>query len=172
MTLQRRHLSRYRNEHGELWVNVASSRLTLAGFVNLDRSMFLAAASLPPAIDRFLAPRHAVVVDRLRQSADRAPLVWFDCRRPLPFDTGTVDHILCSHYLEHVPPATADRMLRDYARALRSGGTLHLVLPDLRYAVDRYVRGETDADELLRWQHLRNHDGMRRSVRVLDAAVG
>ncbi|OAA28755.1 methyltransferase family protein [Frankia sp. EI5c] len=72
--------------------------------------------------------------------------------RRLPLADGSVDHLLCAHVLQELPPRLAGRALAEYARVLRPGGTLHLVLPDLRQAVDHYVRGEIDADELVTWQ--------------------
>ncbi|WP_347176755.1 class I SAM-dependent methyltransferase [Parafrankia sp. EAN1pec] len=79
-----------------------------------------------------------------------------DPRAALPLDDDSVDHLLCAHVLQELPPPAMRRALEEYARVLRPGGTLHVVLPDLRYAVDRYVRGEIDADELVAWQRLRS----------------
>ncbi|THJ75915.1 class I SAM-dependent methyltransferase [Candidatus Frankia alpina] len=170
--LSRRNLSRYRNERDQLWVNVASSFLAQEGFVNLDRSVFLALTPMYPVLGRLLSPGHADLVRKLWKGRRRAPLFWFDCRKPLPFEARSVDHILCSHYLEHLPPPTAERILADYARVLRPGGTLHVILPDLRYSIDRYVTGEMDADEMLQWQHMRKVEGLRWRTKVVDAVAG
>lgn len=93
-------------------------------------------------------------------------------RAPLPFGSGTVDHILCAHHLQHLPPLAVNQELADYLRALRPGGTLHVILPDLRQSVDRYVRGEIDADELVAWQRLRGHGDDRLPARILDVVRG
>jgi len=64
-----------------------------------------------------------------------------------------VDHILCSHFLEHVKADEAKVILSDFFRVLRKGGSLHLVVPDLSAAAERYVRNSEDpeaADEFQR----------------------
>ncbi len=90
------------------------------------------------------------------EARETAVLTRHDPRAALPLDDGTVDHLLCAHVLQELSPPAMRRALEEYARVLRPGGTLHVVLPDLRYAVDRYVRGEIDADELVAWQRLRS----------------
>ncbi|HUI83509.1 MAG TPA: class I SAM-dependent methyltransferase [Candidatus Binatia bacterium] len=53
----------------------------------------------------------------------------------LPFSAGTLDFVLASHVLEHLPfPLAA---LRHWYEALRPGGVLLLKVPDKRYTFDR-----------------------------------
>ena len=40
----------FQNEHGKVWLNVASSDSVLPGFTNLDNSMFLRLLRVYPAI--------------------------------------------------------------------------------------------------------------------------
>jgi predicted SAM-dependent methyltransferase len=162
----------YRNSHGELWLNVASSHLVLEEFVNLDRSVFLALAPTYPVLRYVLGHGRAEAVRMMREARRKAPLINHDCRQSLPFPDGVVDHILCSHYLEHLPPPIMMNTLTDFARVLRPGGTLHVILPDLRYTVDRYSRGEIDADQMLREQLMRSPTGDRLLLRALEAVGG
>jgi predicted SAM-dependent methyltransferase len=155
-----------------LWVNVASSHLVLDGFLNLDRSVYLALAPALPVLRRLLPAAHAETAARMAALRKRPDFRPHDCRRPLPFQDGSVDHILCSHFLEHITPSQMAGALTDYARVLRPGGTLHVILPDLRYAVDNYVAGEFDADQMVEWQLMRRPTGMSRRARLLDAVFG
>ncbi|WP_232295333.1 class I SAM-dependent methyltransferase [Parafrankia sp. EUN1f] len=205
-----RRLRHLRNSHGEIWVNITSSHLVLADFVNLDPSYSPGLVGAYPALgwaralhralraSRTLSllrrtgtaawravrwPRLAATltrhlprrparpgrpgrgrgrgwaVRRQWEASRTAVVVRHRPGRRLPLADSSVDHILCAHVVQELPPRVAGRVLAECARILRPGGTLHLVLPDLRQAVDRYVRGEIDADELVAWQRL--NDGHR-----------
>ncbi len=164
----------YRNSRGELWLNVASSYLVLEEFVNLDHSVFLTLAPAYPMLRHMLDHDHdhAEAVHRMWEARRKAPLVNHDCRKKLPCPDGVVDHILCSHYLEHLPPPIMENTLADFVRVLRPGGTLHIILPDLRRSIDRYARGDIDADQMLREQLMRNPAGDRPLVRAMEAIGG
>ena len=147
------------NRYGKLWLNVASSHLVLNDFVNLDRSVWLTLAPTYPLVRHFLNSGHADAVKRMADARASGVLVTHDCRKPLPFPDGTADHILSSHFLEHLSAPLAEYVLSDYFRCLRSGGTLHVVLPDLRYQIDRYIAGDLDADGLVSATLLRSRGG-------------
>jgi SAM-dependent methyltransferase len=125
------------NRQGKLWLNVASSKGVLEDFVNLDNSIWLAAP-------RFLAPllkaTYRKEIKDFREARGRATVVRRDCRKPLPVLNGEADHILCSHFLEHVYPREMEMILRDFHRALKPGGTLHVIVPDLKWEIDQYLK--------------------------------
>ncbi|MCX7113649.1 MAG: methyltransferase domain-containing protein [Proteobacteria bacterium] len=66
-------------------------------------------------------------------------LIKHDCRKRLPIDDNTVDHILCSHFLEHVFPDEADCILYDFWRVLKNNGTLHIIVPDIYHQAKNYI---------------------------------
>jgi len=145
----------FRNSRGEVWLNVASSVYVLEDFVNLDNHVLLRFAGIFPFIKAILPRRYHALIERYRAAGAKARLVKHDCRKPLPVASGTVDHILCSHFLEHVYPTEADVVLRDFLRALKNGGTLHVIVPDLKGLVVQYLRkadlGQvTAADEFIK----------------------
>ncbi len=49
----------------------------------------------------------------------------------LPFDTGSIDEIICHHALEHIPYRHIELTLKEWARVLKPGGELDLGMPDL-----------------------------------------
>lgn len=72
-------------------------------------------------------------------------LCW-DVRRPIPLPDRSLDGIFSEHCLEHVGHEECAAALRDFARLLRPGGTLRLLLPDGGLYLDLYRRaraGET-----------------------------
>jgi SAM-dependent methyltransferase len=140
----------------DILVNVASSIYVLDGFQNLDNSIFLRLSGPAAAPVRvFLPSRYRKAVAEYRAAKTRATLRRHDCRRPLPFGDGTVGHILCSHFLEHLAPREMQVALTDFMRVLRPGGSAHVVLPDLGLQVNQYVEGELDADGFIRGLMLR-----------------
>jgi predicted SAM-dependent methyltransferase len=64
----------------------------------------------------------------------------WDVRRGLPFSRGEVDAVYASHILEHLPRDAVPAMLAECHRALRSGGVLRVVVPDLEGIARAYLR--------------------------------
>lgn len=54
---------------------------------------------------------------------------------------GTVDRIYLGHVLEHVPPDELPAFLADLRRALRPGGQIAVVGPDILRAIERWHLG-------------------------------
>lgn len=170
-----RDLTPWKNDRGEIWVNVASSHVTLPGFVNVDNGVFFRLAHLFPLLGRAPALPHRETLELYWNGiADRVTL-FADCRRRLPFPAGSVDHILCSHFLEHVYPDEADAVLHGFLDVLKPGGTLHVIVPDLKEAVDRYSRelgSESAASGLLEDTLLTLPRAPRLRYRLLEATGG
>jgi len=57
--------------------------------------------------------------------------------RSLPGDLGAFDHILASHVLEHIARVEVLKVLIHWSRFLAPDGTLHVVVPDLMWAVEQ-----------------------------------
>jgi predicted SAM-dependent methyltransferase len=65
--------------------------------------------------------------------------------RRIPHASGSVDTIYSSHMIEHLVRDDAWAFLLECHRALRSGGRLRLVVPDLHALVHQYLqRGNAD----------------------------
>lgn len=69
-----------------------------------------------------------------------------DVAKGLPFKDSEVDYIYSSHMLEHLSRDKADFVLRECYRALKSGGVLRLVVPDLGLLIDEYIQGKQAGD--------------------------
>lgn len=129
------------------WINVdyaAGARLLrLPGFRRLNRRLGLFKGDWPSGI------------------------VLHDLRRPLPWDSGSVDIIYSSHTLEHLSRDEGIRLLAECYRVLRPGGIIRIVVPDLAHIVRRYASGQLPADrfvEELGVLYLQESGWVRRSL--------
>jgi SAM-dependent methyltransferase len=119
------------HDHAPGWISYDRSRMPLLSRSRLVRAGFTLAARLGmPAADRVLRWPASV---RVR-----------DLTRGIPHATGSVDAIYSSHMLEHLEPDDALFVLRDCYRALRPGGTLRIVVPDLNFIVRAYLEGKRE----------------------------
>ena len=129
-------------EKSPVWLNVASSTYVEKGFINLDNHIFLQLSRFPKLATALLPREYHDYLESYRQAREKAVLLRHDCRKPLKMADNSADHILCSHFLEHVYPDEAQNILRDFRRVLKPGGTLHVIIPDLRLQVDEYLRNK------------------------------
>jgi SAM-dependent methyltransferase len=137
--------ARNANPRNEVWLNVGSHYYVLPGFINLDNHIFLLLSSGLPLLRLFcLIPKESLI-SHFYEARRAAILQRHDCRKPLPFPNGSVDHILCSHFIHHVYPDEADNILKEFRRVLKAGATLHVIEPSLARYVKMYL--ETGADD-------------------------
>ena len=64
--------------------------------------------------------------------------LWLDVRNGLPFADKSVDSIYTAQMLEHLFPDELVRLLSDCRRALRDGGGMRIVVPNLKSAIIAY----------------------------------
>ena len=123
-----------------LYVNVAAGRFPEEEFINLDNSMFLRALPLYKRF-KWIFPKkyyqnfeeHWIPITKNNKYKRH------NCTKPLPFKSNSVDHILCSHFIEHVYPREAEKILNDFFDKLVPNGTLHIIVPDLKYLSKKYL---------------------------------
>jgi predicted SAM-dependent methyltransferase len=68
--------------------------------------------------------------------------LWLDITLGLPFRSSSVRGVYASHVMEHFNIKTVRRLLREFHRVLKPGGTLRLVVPSLEYAVGAFVAND------------------------------
>lgn len=132
-------MSKLNRQSDLVYLNVASSTCMLEGFINLDNYVLLPLLRMPGVMRRLLSSEHRDVLDNYEKMIHKHVFVRHDCRKPLPFGDCTVDHILCSHFLEHVFPNEADEIIFDFIRVLKPGCTVHIILPDILEMARRYI---------------------------------
>jgi predicted SAM-dependent methyltransferase len=138
-----------KNSAGKIWLNVASSTFVLKEFVNLDNHIFLRTLFIYESFKHLIPRKYWKYHEDLLTARNSTLLIQHDCRKPLLFPDASVDHILCSHFLEHVFPDEMECILKDFRRVLKPGGTLHVIVPDLADMAKQYLsnnsQGKSDA---------------------------
>src|SRR5437867_6643114 len=64
--------------------------------------------------------------------------MWLDLRNPLPFPSGSVDGVFCSHVLEHFPLRDTRQIIAECHRILKPGGIFRVAVPDFEPAIAAY----------------------------------
>jgi len=72
-----------------------------------------------------------------------------DLRKPLPWQSGSVQAVYSSHTLEHLSREQGRRLIEEAFRVLMPGGILRIVVPDLAQMVRDYTSGTVAADYFL-----------------------
>jgi SAM-dependent methyltransferase len=63
-----------------------------------------------------------------------------DIVRGLPLPDRSCAGVYCSHVVEHIPRNDVVVALQNTAKLLKPGGIFRIVVPDLRWRADRYLR--------------------------------
>lgn len=72
-----------------------------------------------------------------------------DLTNTLPFEDGSVDYILASDVLEHFPRAKYKRILKDWIRTLRSGGEIHVRVPNMEFICEKLYKQMLSSEILI-----------------------
>jgi len=65
-----------------------------------------------------------------------------DLKKRLPFNTGEADYVYISHVLEHFKKFEAENIMKESFRILKKGGSIRIVVPDLKILLEKYVQGD------------------------------
>ncbi len=140
---------KYRKPSGKVLVNLGCGLRCLPGWLNVDGSLtsFIGSKKhgflnrVAYALSGASAAYSFAEFDEILKTCD---LKFFDLRRGVPVADGSADVIYASHLLEHLTKSDGERFLGGCARALKSGGLLRIVVPDLDIAFKMYQAGEAE----------------------------
>ena len=136
----------FKNSDGQVWLNVASSVYVLNKFVNLDNNIFLKYIKLFSLIKAILPQKYHKTIETYQAAKQNTTLLQHNCIKPLKLPNESVDHILCSHFLEHVYPAEMENIIHDFYRVLKPGSTAHIIVPDLKKITEDYLSRKRNGD--------------------------
>ena len=129
---------------GPVRVNLGCGPMAPEGWVNIDGSPNV-------LLDRFRIVKRGLrmcgVLSDAHMTAWPEEIVYFDVRKPLPFDDRSVESIYSSHLLEHLYLFDAQAVLGESRRVLAPGGVLRLALPDAERLAADLVNGVTDGTD-------------------------
>lgn len=160
-----------RNRQGEIWLNVGGGNYFIDDFVNVDSNYLCFLAPLYSAVRPFLKASAREWLTKYKALRRPNNFVFANCRLPLKFPAHSVDHILISHFLEHLHYEDAVVVLSNYFAILKPGGTLHIIVPDLAQRAREYVDniGDPAATEaFVDWFAFRKRRMTRLAVRILQ----
>jgi len=112
--------------HSRLMLNLGCGERTHPDWMNIDFSLRARLKSVPIVRELFGGPNPPGYCNH-------------DLRNGIPVPTGAAEVVYSSHVLEHLVPEHAGPFLREAHRALRPGGTLRVVVPDLELAARGYL---------------------------------
>jgi SAM-dependent methyltransferase len=147
-------------------INLGSWAHAPASWINVDGS-WNAWLSQRPRLRR-AAETLRVLPEWASETRWPPNIVVHDLRKPLPFPDEFAVAVYGSHVLEHLYLVEADRLLAECFRALRRGGRLRLVVPDLRAVVAEYVGERPFADSEQKAAELSAADRMNERLGLRD----
>jgi hypothetical protein len=121
------------------YINVASSHYCLKKFINYDNHIFLNFVNVPIIFYTLFPKKYHALFEKFLSAKNNYILKKWNCKKPLPHNANSIDHILCSNFLEHVYETEALEIVKDFYLKLKPGSTLHILLPDLSYHVRAYL---------------------------------
>ena len=129
-------------------INVGCGMTPVEGALNADNSFSVYLAHHRPLFFlmktlRLLSQENIACAEFSRAHG----IVHMDCTR-MELPDGCADVLYASHMVEHLTRAQTARFLAEARRVLKPGGTLRLVLPDMRLLVEEYLCGH-DCDRLV-----------------------
>jgi len=137
------------NTKNQIWLNVASSTFVMDEYVNLDNHIFLRYLRFFKVFSFLLKKGHKDYVKDFISAKKMSKLIIHDCRKKLDFPDVSVDHIVCSHFLEHIFPNEMELVVKDFYRCLKSGGTLHIVVSDINEYIEEYLKNRQDPENYI-----------------------
>lgn len=125
------------NKNHGLCLNIGCADRVADGWMNLDSSPTLRISTIP-AVGKLLvrAAGRPTTFDNV---------VYGDIVRGLKMDQDSCDLVFASHVLEHLTMPDFDLALQNIYVYLRPGGLLRVLVPDLRYYIERYQSELEDA---------------------------
>jgi len=72
-----------------------------------------------------------------------------DLTKKFPWVDASASVVYSSHTLEHLSKEEGRQFLEDCFRVLKKDGLIRIVVPDLRYDVNEYLTGKTQADDFI-----------------------
>ncbi|MCA9669791.1 MAG: methyltransferase domain-containing protein [Myxococcales bacterium] len=123
-------------------INIGSYDNVIPGFVNYDLSPNLLLSHVYPLVEALskvglVDARRLETIQSFRAVKDH--MKWGRIIDRVPHPTGSLDVVYASHFLEHIDREDALNLLKDIHRALRSGGVVRIVVPDLEHLTREYV---------------------------------
>ena len=115
-------------------LNLGCGSQVINGWINVDYALGARLAKLPlfRKVNKLIKIFNLDWDNRIFIHNLTKPFPWQDC---------SVDIVYCSHTLEHFSPEDGVRFLNECHRVLKKDGIIRIIVPDFRYFVYEYLKG-------------------------------
>ena len=130
-------------------VNIGCGQTPTKGWNNYDNSLALIISNSP--VKYFFLKKMNLLSSSQIKNIEwnrRNKISFVNATKKLPFETNEIQCIYSCHMLEHLSRKSAAYFLKECLRTLSNNGILRLVLPDLKYLANNYLKYK-DADIFL-----------------------
>ncbi|MDA7801208.1 methyltransferase domain-containing protein [Candidatus Pelagibacter sp.] len=130
-------------------VNIGCGRSPTNGWINMDNSPAIKLANSPfkYKIARTLKLLNPEQIENIEWNKLNK-IQFADATKSLPLKDSSVECIYTSHMFEHLSQIGARSFLKEAKRALKSGGVLRIAIPDLKIAIEKYLKSR-NADSFM-----------------------
>jgi methyltransferase family protein len=128
-----------------LKLHLGSGPRAVPGWENVDKSL-TPTLTRQPAV-KLIMRRLGLINDLQAQSVWPPEVKRMNVSNRWPWNDGSAVAVFSSHMVEHLEADEVRHFLVESFRVLRSGGVIRLALPDLRLAVEKYLRDKQAGDE-------------------------
>ena len=131
-------------------VNIGCGRTPTEGWLNFDNSPAIKLAKSPfkYKLAKAIGLLNEGQIENIKWNMDHN-IQFADATKSIPLQTSSVDCLYTSHMVEHLSQKGARSFLKEVKRVLKVGGVVRIAVPDLRIAVDDYLK-TNDADAFMR----------------------
>ena len=119
-------------------LNLGCGSQVINGWINVDYALGARLAKLPlfRKVNKLIKIFNLDWDNRIFINNLTKPFPWQDC---------SVDIVYCSHTLEHFSREDGVRFLNECHRVLKKDGIIRIIVPDFRYFVYEYLKGNLKA---------------------------
>lgn len=147
-TLKRNQLISIAKSKPPIKVNIGCGLSVAPGWINIDGSLNALVATLPSFFHKLAyrftgASRYYSKEDYCRLLGDHR-FIHHDLVHGIPLADETADFVYSSHFLEHLSRFDGVSLIGEMFRVLKRSGITRLSVPDLKYAISLYEKGEKE----------------------------
>lgn len=130
-------------------INIGCGKNPTDGWLNFDNSPSIVLANSPfkyyiARIFNFLNKKQIENIEWNKKKK----ISFVDARKKIPLPDNSVECVYTSHMIEHLSKEESVVFLKETLRVLEPGGVLRVVVPDLKLAVNSYIKTQ-DADAFM-----------------------
>jgi len=122
-------------------INVGSGTNVVEGWINIDKSWNVYLSRFT-TIKKVFFKLGLISEGTYRANWKGKKIKKCDVTKGLPFKSGSVDVIYCSHLIEHLTHSQAMKLCEEFYKILKNNGIMRIVTPDLKLYARKYIEDD------------------------------